>query len=202
MPQVSQRYLETRKEQIAKAAVKVFAQKGYSNATMQDVMEAAKVSRGGLYAHFDNIHTVFLAALQYDDAQPHNQFLVADSTQPLSPQLQDWLANMATSIQNTTMSLVRAKSEFFLLHGVLEVPYLSERHQKLAGDIQSFVSLGMDTGEFRKEIDASAFAELLIAAVDGIMLHQHYGFATDLGCLRSFGVLNTMLAKTLQKGDC
>jgi len=67
MPQVSEKYLEARKNKIAIAAVNVFAKKGYSNATMKDIMDEVQISRGGLYAHFENIDTVFLAALKYDD---------------------------------------------------------------------------------------------------------------------------------------
>lgn len=201
MPQVSENYIETRKSNITKAAVKVFAKKGYSNATMKDVMEEAKVSRGGLYAHFNNIDSVFLAVLRYDDTLPHNQFLVPNSKQPLFKQLKKWLGNIELSIQNTEASLVRAKSEFFLLHDVSEVPYLCERHQKLADDIQSFVSIGIETGEFRKEIDIKAFAEVLIAVVDGIMLHRYYRFSVNIKFLDIFNFLNTVFERTLLKGE-
>jgi TetR/AcrR family transcriptional regulator, acrAB operon repressor len=43
---------EKTKEDLLKAALKVFSQKGYARATLQDIAEAAGVTRGALYWHF------------------------------------------------------------------------------------------------------------------------------------------------------
>ena len=200
MPQVSDKYLEERKVKIAKAAVNVFAEKGYSNATMQDIMEMSNISRGGLYAHFENIDAVFLAALRYDDSLPHNRFLRPDPKRPLLPQLKKWLQEMALSIEEDKLSLVRAKSEFFLSHSALDTPYLCERHEVLSSDIQSFIDTGIGLGEFSEQIDKVALSQFLISAIDGIMLHHHYQYSKSIYCVKLFDFLEDILTTFLRKG--
>lgn len=197
MPQVSEKYLEARKSKIAKAAVNVFAKKGYSNATMKDIMDKAKISRGGLYAHFENIDSVFVAALKYDDFLNMESVLSPNPKEPLLPQLKDWIQKTVLSIQNSETNLVRAKSEFFLSHDVSEIPYLRERHEKLANAIQLFINMGIETGEFRDKIDVNSFSELLIAMIDGIMLQQYNQFCPSIKLSKIFDLLNTMIESIL-----
>ncbi|CUX47577.1 putative HTH-type transcriptional regulator YfiR [Clostridium sp. C105KSO15] len=197
MPQVSEKYMEERKNKIAKAAINVFAKKGYSNATMKDIMDEAQISRGGLYAHFDNIDSVFLAALKYDDLLNLKSVLSPGTDETLFPQLKDWIQKIVTSVQNSDGNLVRAKSEFFFSHDASEVPYLKDRHEKLANAIQSFIYMGIESGEFRDTIDVNTFSELLIAVIDGIMLQQYNQFCSGINPLKILDLLNTMIERIL-----
>lgn len=45
---------EERKQQIIEVSKKVFLEKGFRNTVMDDIMKAAKLSRGGLYHHYEN----------------------------------------------------------------------------------------------------------------------------------------------------
>jgi AcrR family transcriptional regulator len=200
MPRVSERYLKERKIKITKAATLVFAKKGYSDTTMQDIMLEAEISRGGLYAHFANIDSVFIAVLQNEDLLPHNQFLTPNYEKPLLQQLKDWLCKIETTIQTTDKGLIRAKSEFFLSHSITEVPYLRERHEKLSFDIQHFINIGIERGEFKKQVDAVAFSELLIAVLNGVMLHQYYQYSRYINCDNIFNLLLDMIENTIPKG--
>ncbi|SKC84597.1 TetR/AcrR family transcriptional regulator [Maledivibacter halophilus] len=197
MPQVSEKYLETRKNNIAKSAINVFSKKGYSNASMKDIMNEAKVSRGGLYAHFENIDSVFITALKYDDSLQVNQLLTPNLKEPLLPQLNAWIYDILLSIQNKEINLVRAKSEFFLSHDIEEVPYLRERHERLSQNIQQFINKGIEKGEFKKQIDVSSFCELLISMIDGVMLHQYYQYSSNTNLLDILNLMNKMIENIL-----
>ena len=54
---------ETLKKRIIKAATKNFAKKGYANTTIDLVAKSAKVSKGGLYHHFQSKEDLFIAVL-------------------------------------------------------------------------------------------------------------------------------------------
>lgn len=179
MPKVSEKYLENRKNEIAKAAINVFAKKGYSNASMKDIMKEAKVSRGGLYAHFENIDSVFIAGLKYDDSLQVNRLSISDPKASLLLQLNDWIDETVLSVQNKEVNLVRAKSEFFLSHRIEDVSYLRERHERLSQNIQRLINIGIERGEFKKQTDVNSFSELLISMIDGVMLHQHYQYSSN-----------------------
>lgn len=197
MPQVSEKYIESRKNMIAISAINVFAKKGYSNASMRDIMNEAKISRGGLYAHFENIDSVFIEVLKYEDSLQANQLLNPDLNKPLLPQLNDWSCEIVLSIQNTETNLIRAKSEFFLSHNIEDVPYLRERHEKLSQNIQQFITVGVEKGEFKKQIDIISFSELLISMIDGVMLHQYYQYSFDTNLVQIISLMNNMIENIL-----
>jgi len=53
-PKVSKEHLQQRRTNIVEAAKQVFIEYGYERTTMKHVMDAADVSRGGLYQYFSN----------------------------------------------------------------------------------------------------------------------------------------------------
>lgn len=54
MTKVTDRYLEERRQEILDAARKVFVEKGYSAATMNDIAAEADVAAGSIYRYFEN----------------------------------------------------------------------------------------------------------------------------------------------------
>lgn len=130
MSLVSKEYLETKK-MIAKSAINVSSKRGYSNVSMKNIMKEANVSKGGLYAYFENIDSVFIATLMYDDFLRIKQLLIPNSEKQLCPQINNWIYQIILSVQNEKVNLARAKSEFFLSHDMKDVPYLYEGHERL-----------------------------------------------------------------------
>ena len=53
-----------RREQLLGVALKVFAHKGFHNSSMNDVADAAGVTKPVLYQHFDSKRALFAAALE------------------------------------------------------------------------------------------------------------------------------------------
>ena len=62
---MSDKSLEKRKL-ILKTARQVFAEKGYKNVTMKDIVEACEISRGGLYLYFENTSQLFREVLKME----------------------------------------------------------------------------------------------------------------------------------------
>jgi AcrR family transcriptional regulator len=54
---------QERRERILEAALQVFTRRGYREATMDEVAEAAATSKGGVYFHFPGKEALFLALL-------------------------------------------------------------------------------------------------------------------------------------------
>jgi len=55
---------EERIEEILRAAVCVFLEKGYRNATMEDIIAKTSLSKGGFYYYFKNTKEIFLAIME------------------------------------------------------------------------------------------------------------------------------------------
>ena len=55
---MNKRGQETRKH-IKKCACSLFAEKGFKQVTMKDICEVTKLSRGGLYCHYESTRQIF-----------------------------------------------------------------------------------------------------------------------------------------------
>ena len=53
----------TRHEKILDAALDVFAERGYQEATVDEIASSAQTSKGGIYFHFPGKDAIFLALL-------------------------------------------------------------------------------------------------------------------------------------------
>jgi len=54
---------EVRRERILESALDVFSQRGYRDAAMDEIATESETSKGGLYFHFPNKQTIFVALL-------------------------------------------------------------------------------------------------------------------------------------------
>ncbi|MCL0067321.1 TetR/AcrR family transcriptional regulator [Peptococcaceae bacterium] len=64
MKKFTKKSREERIEEILKAAVCVFLEKGYRNATMEDIIAKTSLSKGGFYYYFKNTKEIFLAIME------------------------------------------------------------------------------------------------------------------------------------------
>jgi AcrR family transcriptional regulator len=65
MPSLLQQTKSTeRYQRILDAALQVFSQRGYRDASVDDIAGTAQTSKGGVYFHFPNKEAIFLALLQ------------------------------------------------------------------------------------------------------------------------------------------
>lgn len=55
---------EVRRERILEAALSVFSRRGYRDASMDDIAGESDTSKGGVYFHFPNKQSIFLALLE------------------------------------------------------------------------------------------------------------------------------------------
>ena len=65
---------EERKSQIMEAAMKVFTQKGYSNARMDDIVDESGLSKGAIYHYYEGKKDIFLALIEHWETQTFPDF--------------------------------------------------------------------------------------------------------------------------------
>jgi len=63
-----------KKQYILDTAKKVFAQKGFKDVTMKDIVEACDISRGGLYIYFDSTESIIEAIMARDAGEKDDIF--------------------------------------------------------------------------------------------------------------------------------
>ncbi|MGG4344972.1 TetR family transcriptional regulator [Paenibacillus lautus] len=172
-PRVSEEYKREKKFEILTAARRVFIRKGYTRTVMQDIMDEAGMSRGAVYAYFDNVEHVFIEVLRFDDQETLG-FFEPDPQYPIWNQLMDWVQKQQGDITRIQHSLVLARAEFFLsssyVHAKQDYPYITERYQLTVAAMSRVIRKGQQQGEFQPRLEPEAIARYMISFLNGLML--------------------------------
>ncbi|MGG1662733.1 TetR family transcriptional regulator [Brevibacillus sp. NRS-1366] len=170
-PKVSDEYKNKKKTALLLAAKRVFIAKGYTKATMQDVMDEAGVSRGALYAYFDNLENMYMELLQFEDQQEVLFFSPSDG-ETTWQQITKWVHKQQQEIERIEQTLSQANSEFFLSIRDQEenYPYITTRYERMADVLTEFFQQGAAKGELQPRIPVEAVSRYLISFIDGLML--------------------------------
>jgi len=159
---------EERRDEILQAAARCFAEKGYYETTMDDIVASAGLSKGTLYWHFDNKKALFHSLIERWWGEILQRF-VAVLGEPVRVSEKFRLALRAMDESAAVNpELVRAQVEFLTmaLHDDELLEWLRGFYDQSVGFVEAMIQQGVATGEFR-DVDARALAQLIVAAVDG-----------------------------------
>ncbi len=106
---------EKKKNYILDCAKEVFIEKGFAKVTMKDIVEACKISRGGLYRYYHSTKEIFLALYQRD-AKEDIEKVEVSLWENLSAKeiLQNYLEKQKEEMIGKCPTLSNAAYEFFL----------------------------------------------------------------------------------------
>ena len=165
-------------------AVDLFASKGYSETSMEDIVKATGVSRYGLYGTFGNKRELFEQALdQFAERMGKRAFLKLlepdASLQQIRAIFEDRVADMCCIDGNKGCLLVHTAMEHAAkdeeLRGVL---------QKFMGRMSKLFSIGLEAaklrGEVRSDLNVKAAGELLTSTMFGLAVMGRTGFSKDM----------------------
>jgi AcrR family transcriptional regulator len=143
----------TSKEKIIKAAIKVFAAKGYAGASMDEIAQAARLTKPMIYYHFKNKKDLYL-------------YLLESHVERFYSRLQDILTAPRDHLQILRMLIdyydesLRTSPEMFQLfqretvgNGRL-LEHLTEKHfSKIQKQMAAFFREGVRAGAFRSSLN-------------------------------------------------
>jgi len=181
--------------------VELFSSKGYSETSMEDIVQTTGVSRYGLYGTFGNKRELFEQALeQYAEGMGKQSFLrllePGASIDHIRSIFDDRVADMCCAEEHkgclfihTAMELAPQDEE---LRGVL---------QRLMKRMSKAFAIGLDSakgrGEVAKDVDVDAAGELLTSTMFGLAVLGRTGFpkaALD-------GIVDSTLGSFQGKGE-
>jgi TetR/AcrR family transcriptional repressor of nem operon len=161
-------------------AVELFASKGYSQTSMEDLVEATGVSRYGLYGTFGNKRELFEQALErFADSMGKQSFLRLlepdASIEHIRSIFRERVKNMCCLEENkgclfihTAMGLAPQDAE------------LREVLQKFMKRMSKAFSVGLESakerGEVRADVDVREAGELLTSSMFGLAVLGRTGF--------------------------
>lgn len=172
MPRLSPEQRDNHRQRIVDAAWRCVARTGYSDLRVEDVCAEASVSKGSFYLYFKRKDDVLFALLEQDAAAIEERIRsVMLSNRPGIDRLRLFAQTMLADHDDQGRMQVRADlwAELFCEEAVRErfVEHLDRRRRLLSDAIEA----GMRTGEHNGRVPAETLARILLAIVDGLILH-------------------------------
>lgn len=163
---------EETRQTILQSALEAFAQRGYSQTTMDEIAAKAGVSKGALYWHFKDKKTLFLAVCE-ERASALEKAMRSALEEPGTTL--DKIARLLIS----TLRFCAKNRPFAVILGFLRVRQdpavglqagepLRTWYSEARSILSQVVQKGIETGEIR-EVDPSLTASLIIGTVDGLV---------------------------------
>ena len=158
-----------RKNQILEAAFKVFVEKGYSKATMDDIVDSSGLSKGALYHYYKSKKDLFLSLIEHWEVYTFKNFYNKKSkNKRASDILRSFGQNVLKTLDEKKYAYI-AEIEFWSLSNYdADIKNRSQLlYDKLLNLFEKVVKKGIKQGEF-KELDIRSTAMIILAVFQGI----------------------------------
>lgn len=163
---------ERTRERIIRQAAPLFNQRGYEGSSLNEIMAATELEKGGIYRHFSSKQELAAEAFDYAwaeavKARRHDLESVANSVDKLKRYVANFVERRGTvpggcPLLNTAMDSDDGN------------PVLRTRARRALQNWQSFlgsiVGAGINNGEIRREVSKTKLANLIIATLEGAVM--------------------------------
>ena len=163
---------ERTRERIIRQAAPLFNQRGYEGSSLNEIMAATELEKGGIYRHFSSKQELAAEAFDYAwaeavKARRHDLESVENSVDKLKQYVANFVERRGTvpggcPLLNTAMDSDDGN------------PVLRTRARRALQNWQSFlgsiVEAGIENGEIRREVSKTKLANLIIATLEGAVM--------------------------------
>ena len=163
-----------RRQAILASAAPIFNRYGFSGTSINDILEATALEKGGLYNHFSSKEELALAAFDYAYRQVDAYFTKAlAGTESGRPRLLAYLNAFERYIEKPVVL-----GGCPIANGIVEaddaLPFLRDRVtqalERMRGYVVANITRGCEKGHFRAGTDVEAVADVLVASLEGAIL--------------------------------
>ena len=157
---------QARPAEILDAALKVFAQKGFAAARMEDIAKAAGVTKGTIYLYFENKEAVFKSLVRTEVGGALG--MVAAHVAAFEGSASALLRFMMTTMLKVLLESDKVALPKIVIAESANFPWLAEFYrfeviERGLGLLTGLIQRGIDTGEFRADLPPQHMARLVIA---------------------------------------
>jgi len=165
---------EARREEIVNAAEKVFFEKGLAQATMDEIAEAAELSKGTLYLYYKSKEDLYLSVAMKGTEILYQMFLrIVESGEPP--------LKMIVGLGDSYYEYFKKYRDYFRMYYFFENPQVQsqvseemrdvcqESDRKLWDLVVSVLQRGIDEGLLRKDLNPLEAGVMLWSNSNGMM---------------------------------
>jgi TetR/AcrR family transcriptional regulator len=163
-----------RREEIVNAAEKIFFEKGLAQATMDEIAEAAELSKGTLYLYYKSKEDLYLSVAMKGTEILYQMFLrIIESGEPT--------IRMIANLGEAYYEYFKSYRNYFRMYYFFENPQVQsqvsgemmevclESDRKLWDLVESVLQRGIDEGLLRKDLDPLEAGVMLWSNSNGMM---------------------------------
>jgi TetR/AcrR family fatty acid metabolism transcriptional regulator len=161
---------QQRQRRILDAAQRVFSRRAYRDASVDEIADEAKTSKGGVYFHFPNKESIFLALLDRTAARLRDKIETASAAVGEDDPVAKADAALLTVLR--TFSKHRALARFFMVEALGAGREFHRRMAEVRGEFAALIQQHLD----------AAIERGMIASVDSRVASQAW-----------FGALNEVI---------
>lgn len=170
---------EFRCGEILEAARKVFASKGFGNATVDDIAESAGISKGTVYLYFRSKQDLYLAALRAGIEEVHNETCVRmRGERTVRDKLRAFLEARIHYFERNRDFFKICQSEFgnLFMHKAHLNEAFTELHTRQAKALEEVLAEAIQHGELRPvRTDLAAFT--IYEMTRGLIIQRLMGWS-------------------------
>ena len=180
-PKVSTQYKIDVKEKIVDAALATFSKNGYDRTRMDDIAEAANVSKGTLYLYFKNKEELFYAISERNIRELKEQLsTLLTKSEDLISSAENFYENFrsntsGTNVEKVFFEIIAESSRNLKLRRMLY-----EQRIKMLDVVTTYLDLQQEKGLIRKNSNTKAIASGLISLYNGLSLSKVLGISETL----------------------
>ena len=180
-PKVSTQYKIDVKEKIVDAALATFSKNGYDRTRMDDIAEAANVSKGTLYLYFKNKEELFYAISERNIRELKEQLsTLLTKSEDLISSAENFYENFrsntsGTNVEKVFFEIIAESSRNLKLRRMLY-----EQRIKMLDVVTTYLDLQQEKGLIRKNSNTKTIASGLISLYNGLSLSKILGINETL----------------------
>ncbi|GAA0352831.1 TetR/AcrR family transcriptional regulator [Bacillus horti] len=176
-PIVSEEYKEKKKEQILTSALACFAQKGFTAATIDDIVAHSGISKGSIYNYYKSKDDIYIDLLNTNTShymeQITEQFSKLHSAIDKITFLFDHYINVDPQDEQR-LGYVSVFYEF-IFHSTRDEDIhalVTKRKNHLLKLMKDIIEQGQQAGEVKKELDPELYAYKFWIMIDGVSIQS------------------------------
>lgn len=194
--------VKTKREKIIIHAFNLFAEKGYSETSIDDIVKASGISKGGIYYYFKSKEDIFLEIAEERFRQRKNLMSNAQNIESSKEKIISYINWTLTGFfDEKVQKMSRFTFEFWsvLSRNPNMAVKAKERYKMFYDILAKILQQGIDNGEFKEDMDVESMIYIILSTMDGI------GFVNSvMGISITKDIVNNyidMILKKIEKGD-
>lgn len=163
---------EVTRQQLLKSALRVFGEKGFAATRLEDIAEAANVTRGAIYHHFGNKQELFVTLFK-ERIDPFFDIMtqtLAENASPLE-RIRKMLLVIFENIEHNKEFQAHQQLDLMDIDIKNEIKELKEymrtRGETIFKILIQLIKSGKESSEIKKEADEEAIACAIFANISG-----------------------------------